>query len=365
MKKKSLFTTDATTDTAANARLGCAFCAIVPVKVLNAHARHPKTSAKTRKQLRDTVTETKRLRALRDTHRINSVATPYMAAKLAATITPRETVFDCENLTSLPGKPIAKPANSKDPTVRTINATTTKVAEFYKKVFGRNSVDNAGADLVSSVHYSLGFDNAFWNGGQMVYGDGDGKLFIDFYKSPDVIGHELTHGVTQHESGLVYAGEPGALNESISDVFGAVFRQWLLKLPASNENGWLIGSGILGKDARAKGKTCLRDMLHPGGKHCLSPQPESYKKFIKDGDVHENSGIPSKAFALFARSVGGKSWDLACKVWYQACINQSLKEQSTFADFARLTRVAAKAMGGAELDKKLAEAWKAVDVASK
>lgn len=106
------------------------------------------------------------------------------------------------------------------PAPRSVFDTTAKVAEFYKTVLGRSSVDNKGFDLVSSLHYAKSYNNAFWNGSQMVYDNGDGKLFGEMYLSPDVIGHELTHGVTQNLSALRYEGEWGALNESISDVFG-------------------------------------------------------------------------------------------------------------------------------------------------
>ena len=158
-----------------------------------------------------------------------------------------------------------------DPAFKTVSDTTAKVAEFYKTVLGRNSVDNEGMDLVSSLNYDRDYQNAFWDGQQMVYGNGDNKIFIDFWRSPDVIGHELTHGVTQHESGLIYEGQSGALNESISDCFGAAFAQWLAKKPASDASGWLIGAGIMGPTANAKGFTCLRDMVDPA--RSALPQP--------------------------------------------------------------------------------------------
>src|SRR5258708_31442399 len=100
-------------------------------------------------------------------------------------------------------------------------------------------------------------------------------------------------------------------NESISDCFGAAFAQWLAKKPASDASGWLIGAGIMGPQAKAKGFTCLRDMVNPGATHCLSRQPASYKDFDPTGDVHDNSGIPNRAFAVFAQNLGGNSYDLA------------------------------------------------------
>jgi Zn-dependent metalloprotease len=173
----------------------------------------------------------------------------------------------------------------------------------------------------------------------------------------DVIGHELTHGVTQYENGLQYEGESGALNESISDVFGAVFNQWLNEWPTNDAKGWLIGAGIMGPQARAKGKTCLRDMVNPSAAHCLSPQPDSYKNFDPSADVHENSGIPNKAFAQFAQGVGGNAWDRAIKVWYRACTDRRLSSTAMFVDFARLTIDAAQKEG---LAAPAQAAWQSV-----
>src|SRR5262249_60300693 len=134
-------------------------------------------------------------------------------------------------------------------------SVTANMAEFYISILNRPSVDNQGLDLVSSVHYRVHFDNAFWNGQQMVYGDGDGELFVEFYKSPDVIGHELTHGVTQYESGLRFEGESGALNESIRDVFGPVLTQGLNKGQTNEPGGGLMGAAKMVPKERAKGKT--------------------------------------------------------------------------------------------------------------
>jgi Zn-dependent metalloprotease len=131
---------------------------------------------------------------------------------------------------------------------------------FYNQIFGRESVDGHGRTLVSSIHYSQNYDNAFWNGQQMVYGDGDGKVFENFTNALEIIGHELTHGVTQFSAQLPYRDQPGALNESFSDVFGSMIKQWSLGQTV-DEADWLIGAGILvqGVNGRA-----LRDMANPG-----------------------------------------------------------------------------------------------------
>jgi len=131
---------------------------------------------------------------------------------------------------------------------------TSAVADFYKTVFSRNSIDNAGMTMSSSVHYGVNFNNAFWNGSRMTYGDGDSNIFIDFTTSTDVIAHELTHGVTQHSLQLAYTNQAGGLNESISDVFGSMFRQWRANQDV-NQADWLIGKEIMGPGATARGFT--------------------------------------------------------------------------------------------------------------
>ena len=115
---------------------------------------------------------------------------------------------------------------------------------LYAEAFERNSLDARGLPLRASVHYGRDYDNAFWDGTQMVFGDGDGKIFGRFTASLDVIGHELAHGVTEHTAGLMYQGQPGALNESMSDVFGSLVKQRKLGHSADAAD-WLIGAELL------------------------------------------------------------------------------------------------------------------------
>ena len=339
---------------------GCGCCFIVPPRILREYSRRTDVDIGVRTKLQETYVETTRLRLLREATRVGLLSGARSLARATARAhTPEQQLFDCRHIQSLPGQPIANPASSGDAAIKTVYAVTDKVAEFYQKVLSRNSIDDRGMNLVSSLHYRDHFDNAFWNGQQMVYGDGDGELFTEFYNSPDVIGHELTHGVTQYESGLRYEGESGALNESISDVFGAAFHQWVDGWPADNAAGWLIGAGIMGPKATTAGKTCLRDMLTPDANHCLSPQPASYANFDPTADVHDNSGIPNKAFALFAQAVGGNAWERALKVWYAACTG-NLSSSATFVEFATLTVAAARREGGDDLAKQAAQAWEHV-----
>ena len=333
-------------------------CFIVPPEVLKKYSRDPDLDAATRKKLQDTYVETERLRGLREAYRVATLSDPRRFVAELTVHVPTQHLFDCSHRKSLPGKVVTKPTAG----FKTAFDTTAKVIEFYKTVLGRNSVDNKGFDLVSSLHYDINYDNAFWNGQQMVYGDGDGQLFTNMYLSPDVIGHELTHGVTQNESALRYQAESGALNESISDVFGVVFNQWLNQWPTTEPRGWLVGAGIMAPPAQAKGFTCLRDMVQPSASHCLSKQPEQYSQIDPTADVHVNSGVPNKAFALFARAVGGQAWASAIKVWYDTCTNRALRSDATFSEFATLTVASAQKLGSGSLADKCRGAWQEVGV---
>ena len=334
-------------------------CFIIPGSVLRRYADAADTPPDTRRALQRTAQETERLRSLREAHRVAGLRDiDRLSAPTEASGPTVQHLFDCAQKKSLPGKLVTKLTGD----FKQVQATTAKVAEFYQSVLGRNSVDNKGFNLVSSLHYGVNYDNAFWNGQQMVYGDGDGQLFTKMFLSPDVIGHELTHGVTQYESALRYEGESGALNESLSDVFGAVFNQWLNGWDVTEPRGWLVGAGIIAPPYQAKGYACLRDMLTPSAKHCLSPQPELYSQLNPSADVHENSGVPNKAFALFAQALGGKAWETALHVWYDTATNRTLRSDARMSEFAKLTVAAAKTRGGTSLRSACSAAWKKVGI---
>src|ERR1044072_4125763 len=154
-------------------------------------------------------------------------------------------VYDAKNGSSLPGTVVRKEGEGpvSDVAVNEAYDGSGATYDLYSDIYKRNSIDGNGMRLDSTVHYRQGYDNAFWDGEQMVYGDGDGDLFNRFTIALDVIGHELTHGVTGDEVGLVYMGQPGALNESISDVFGSLVKQYARKQTAADAD-WLIGAGL-------------------------------------------------------------------------------------------------------------------------
>jgi Zn-dependent metalloprotease len=263
------------------------------------------------------------------------------AAELAAA--PAVTVYDCKHTQTLPGTPIASPGDASDGATKRAFDETTKVAEFYKQVFGRNSIDNAGMTMMSSIHYGNRFNNAMWNGSQMVYGDGDNSIFVDFTLGNDVIGHELTHGVTQHSLQLEYSNDAGGLNESVSDCFGSMFRQWEKNQDANSAN-WLIGSDIVGPTARDRGLTCLRDMADPAATHCIAPQPTQYSQVTPGMDPHYSSGPPNLAFCTACKTLSGKSWEQIGQVWYRSLTGFGPTPDMTMPDFANRTRQVAHQM---------------------
>lgn len=342
---------------------------IVPTGVLLRLSEDDTIPEESRQALRDSAAVEPSWRELRKAHtaatQAGLLAKGIASLRLAGVLTPvpAVTVYDCKNTESLPGAPVANPGRSSDLTARRAFDATTGVVDFYRDCFGRNSIDDAGMTLMSSIHYGVRYDNAFWNGSQMTYGDGDGRIFTDFTKSDDVIGHELTHGVTQFTAGLDYTDEPGALNESVSDVFGAVFHQWRRDQTVAQAN-WLIGPDVLGPAALARGYTCLRNMADPGSRHCLSPQPSRYDDYVPGGDPHENSGIPNHAFYLAATTIGGRAWEKAGKVWYAALTSDQARPSTGFSQFAALTRAAAKALfpRDAAVYRGVDDAWTRVGV---
>ena len=162
--------------------------------------------------------------------------------------------------------------------------------------------------LLSSVHFGTDYNNAQWTGTQMLYGDGDGEIFIDSTNGNDVIGHELTHGVTQYTLQLAYSDDAGGLNESLSDCFGSMFRQWEAGQDAASAD-WLIGADIMGPAAKTKGFKSLRNMANPADPHCLAAQPTQYSQITPGMDPHYSSGPPNLAFCTACKTLRGKSWE--------------------------------------------------------
>ncbi|MET7679835.1 M4 family metallopeptidase [Streptomyces sp. NPDC005423] len=343
------------------------FCTIVPPHVLDKLAQHedPALSGPARQTLeRD---------AYERTHRrlTTVIGAPSVAAPAGSDGgKPRRTIYDARHKQDLPGRKVRAEGSQpgRDASVNRAYAGLGATFELYLKAYGRDSIDGSGLPLDASVHYGVNYDNAFWNGEQMVFGDGDNELFLDFTIPLDVIGHELTHGVTQYTANLTYYGQSGALNESVSDVFGSLIKQYALGQSAAQAD-WLIGAGLLAP--RVHG-VALRSMKAPGTAYDdpalgKDPQPATMKDYVRtgrdNGGVHLNSGIPNHAFYLVAEALGGNAWERAGQVWYDVLTGGRLEKDALFADFAQLTVEAAKARyhEGDELQAVL-KAWEQVGV---
>jgi subtilisin len=293
---------------------------------------------------------------------LSTGAPPAAAAKRTGL---RRQVFTCAGSEDLPGDPVRMETDGGGVDASADEAfnhsgTTWK---FFNQVFGRESVDGNGKTLVSSVHYGQGYQNAFWNGQQMVYGDGDGKVFVHFTGSLEVIAHELTHGVTGFSAQLPYQGQPGALNESMSDVFGSLVKQWALG-QTEDQADWLIGAGVIGPGLKGR---ALRDMANPGTAFEGDEQPGHMKDYVDTDDdhggVHINSGIPNKAFVLATRAIGGRAWEILGKVWYTT-LTERLTSAADFRKCANETISVARDVypNDASIAQKIAAAWVNVGV---
>ncbi len=217
--------------------------------------------------------------------------------------------------------------------------------DFYRDLFGRNSIDNNGLLIKQYVHYDKGMDNAYWDGRRMVYGDGDGVVFTSFTSDIDVIGHELTHGVTENEANLDYENQTGALNESFSDIFGIMIKQRYNNQDVKKSN-WLIGEKVLIGINYA-----LRSLKAPGTGYRNhpelgdDPQPaimDNYQDMpnTESGDwggVHINSGIPNFAFYVSAFNIGGYSWEKTGRIWYAVLTDSNLAHDAKFVDVKNMT----------------------------
>jgi Zn-dependent metalloprotease len=341
-------------------------CAILPPELLRRLA-----AGGTRPQ-RDAALETlatdQTLRLARATYQLleggahrNLLSVP-LAAK-------QRTVYDAQNREVLPGRAVRAEDSAPVADAEANEAYDGLGAtfDFFAEVYDRNSIDDEGLHLDATVHYGRRYDNAFWNGQQMVFGDGDGDLFNRFTISLDVIAHELTHGVTGDEARLVYLGQAGALNESVSDVFGSLVKQYARKQTADQAD-WLIGEGLFTPKVHG---VALRSMKAPGTAFDdallgRDPQPATMADYVRtssdSGGVHTNSGIPNHAFYLAAIALGGFAWEKAGRIWYETLRDKRLKPTATFHQFARYTVVNAGHFFGTAERQAVAGAWEAVGI---
>lgn len=305
-------------------------------------------------------------------------AAPSLMAPRAPAGGKHRLVYDANKCDKLPGVLVRSEGQGPvaDPAVNEAFDHAGATYDFYDAVFKRNSLDGDGMTLIGTVHLVepdgrgrfVPLDNAFWDGRQMAYGDGDGVIFQRFTRSLDVVGHELTHGVQSFTSNLEYAGQSGALNEHFADVFGVLVRQWKNGEKADRAD-WLIGKEVLVGAPTRRG---VRDMEHPGtafmGDRYLGtdPQPEHMSKLYEgqsdNGGVHINSGIPNRAFVLAAKTLGGNAWDVTGRIWYDTMLR--LPKRCEFHECAELCVQTASALG-ADAARAVSAAWANVGVAAK
>jgi Zn-dependent metalloprotease len=229
--------------------------------------------------------------------------------------------------------------------------------DFYRDILDRESYDNLGSALMINVNFGEGFNNAMWYAQHIVLGNGDEEIFTNFANSPDVFGHELTHGVVEFTANLEYYGQSGALNESFADVFGSLVEQRLRGDDAGTAN-WLIGDEIMAEGLYGE---ALRSMAHPGTAYDnpilgKDPQPAHMNNYYAgpadNQGVHINSGIPNRAFYLAAMEIGT---DAAGLIWYAGL--QNLWPTATFLDAATVLAAQARILARDEkVDRQSAQA---------
>ncbi|KAI0542015.1 metalloprotease [Xylaria digitata] len=245
------------------------------------------------------------------------------------------------------------------------------VLSFYLDIFNWKSIDNNNMNVISSVHFGKYYENAFWDPeiAQMVYGDGHDFLG-NFTNAVDVIGHELTHAVTEHTSPLDYQGQSGALNEHISDTFGIMVKQ-RVQNETAEEADWLVGEECLMPGVKG---VALRSMKAPGTAYNdprfgKDPQPDNFKDYEVTGDdnggVHLYSGIPNKAFYLSSVAFGGYSWEKAGKIWWETMQSGQIPPRCTFIQFADATVDKAEELFGDDAAAIVRKAWNEVGVVRK
>jgi Zn-dependent metalloprotease len=342
-------------------------CRFVPPHVLDELAKSADPN------IRDVAIETIKVGAQARTARQMITLMPAMAAIPSPTRSKDRLVYDMQQRRfPLPGELVRREGDgpTRDEAVNEAYDYAGVTYDFYHDVLSRNSLDGNGMSLISSVHYGRRINNAFFDGEQMLYGDGDGRIFISFTKALDVVAHELTHGVVQHTSNLIYQDQPGALNESFADVMSACVKQWFKKQTVAQAD-WLLGDAIMGPTVANKAKSLRTfkaekayvNVPELGGD---DPQPKHMKDFVRtendNGGVHINSGIPNHAFYLVTTKLGGNSWEKAGPIWYKTL--QALTSTSDFQAATDMTYQIAVAGYGRDSEeaKAVRDGWSGVGI---
>jgi Zn-dependent metalloprotease len=292
-------------------------------------------------------------------------------------------VYTANNGTTLPGTLLWSEGGTatSDTTAQAAYNYAGNVYDYYKNVHARDSYDNAGATIISSVHYSSAYNNAFWNGSQMVYGDGDGTQFAPLAKALDVDAHELTHAVTERTANLTYSNESGALNEATSDILGNSCEAYSRRcstctVGTPDSNTWKVGEDIY---TPATAGDALRYMNNPTQDGSSKDwYPSRYTGTSDNGGVHSNSGIANLAYYLMVMggthprsmstvnvtplsATSSTSLDMAQRIWYRA-LTVYFTSSTTFQSARTATAQAATDLYGSAAAASVNQAWDCVGV---
>jgi Zn-dependent metalloprotease len=239
--------------------------------------------------------------------------------------------------------------------------------DFFYGVYGVDSIDGEGGEMRAVVHFGTNFQNLFWNGTEIVYGDGDGQIFRRFTYGLDATARDFALAVMQHVRPLEFRGQPGALVTSIADVFGVLVKQYR-RGESVAEADWMLGDAMFHPRPGIRG---MRSLAQPGTAYDddllgRDQQPAHMRDFVRlpntpendNGGVHVNCGIPNHAFYLVAVALGGNAWETAGRIWFDAVHDPKLTERSGFQGFAGATVRAA-----GEYAEEVRAAWHEVGVA--
>ncbi|TMM57341.1 M4 family metallopeptidase [Maribacter algarum] len=312
-------------------------CLIIPPHILEELAKLGNTSCK---------------KTLNDTHRIlqkrNGILNNLLIREVVEGDGDRF-VYDCQNRNQQRVEMVRQEGGeaTDDESVNKAYVTSGFVRDYFKNTFGLNSIDDNGLDIISNVHYGKDYNNAFWDGDEMTYGDGDGKEFKDFASAIDVVAHELAHGITQFLANLEYQSQSGALNEHFSDVFGTIIKQKYLNQDIS-EADWLIGDTVVTEEFPG---VAIRSMKAPGTANDFDSQPDHMDNYYSGNadnqGVHINSGIPNKAFYLSCLEIG---IDDCAMIWFE-----TLKALWRTADFNDMLDVILRVTEGLQNEGKVCD----------
>jgi Zn-dependent metalloprotease len=232
--------------------------------------------------------------------------------------------YDAEMNTFLPGT-LTRSEATPPVADEVVNAAHDHAKTVYDYMYGRfrrDSIDNAGMTIISTVHFAEGYNNAFWDGSQIVYGDGDGRFFAPLAQSLDVVAHELTHGITERTAGLYYSQQPGALNESFSDIFGILI----------DTANWEIGETVYTPETPGDALRSAADPTRYG-------DPSVWGEYLyaassnDNGAIHSNSGILNHIAYELATTIGR---DKTAQIFYRT-LTQKLTANSDFLITRNLT----------------------------